>query len=551
METSVETQKTDKVSWGPYQLRPNPIAILRLSFFTAGAISTALLIPDIISTLPTAPDAYTLVCRAVGLWGYCYALWTTGFLCILHLVRIFSGGIQLDKEGIKLGRLAKKVAWDSIEAVTITERAIFSKVFFVPAYMMTLHIRKAESNSWKRVIGGDKQIASFMYLPEEFSSLFYYVSKLSTGAEPRSIKAVVFDDIKNPDLKKFAEGGRLKSVALTALIAFGLVVFLGRKAVLNYTFNMGNKEFYAGHYDKAIANYSTASSVEFSFAPAWDRLARSEYRVGDAESAEEHWKEALKWKPDLVESKLGLSKIYIMRGQLDKANELIQSANRLASTDEAAYINRALIDSLMGKNHLAIEELEAYVKQNVGRELATGILARCYLREGELDKADSLLKSNPEILKNPYTRPFCTAVLAEIQIARGNFNEAAKLLHRFRQASNYDPDLLIDLAKIEIGRKNFESAKGHLNKAIKINADNPWAALLMADAEASSGGSSADFWYERAMNFKYTDPCLMAAAAEYLKKHGKNEQALALANKALKIDPANLIARNIVMGEPE
>src|SRR5438552_3399881 len=109
-----EPPAKDETQWGPYQLRHNPIAILRLSLGTAAAISTALLIPDIFALIPSSPDPRTLACKALGLWGYAYVLWAVGFSCILHMVRIFGGAVVLDSSGIKLGRVGAKIPWEKI-----------------------------------------------------------------------------------------------------------------------------------------------------------------------------------------------------------------------------------------------------------------------------------------------------------------------------------------------------------------------------------------------------------------------------------------------------
>lgn len=540
MNTALETPSSTKKSWGPYQLRPNPLAILRLSLGTAAAISSALLIPDIFALLPSSPDAITLFCKAVGLWGYAYVLWTSGFLCILHLLRLFGGCILLDAEGIKLGMLSKRIPWQSIVAIAVAQRKIFSRVFFIPAHQMTIHIAKPDGKRTAR------QLASFLFLPQEFFSLFYYISKFSTGAQPQSINAFVFKDVTNPDLKKIAEDGRLKSLILTVLIAFGLVTLLGKNAVKNYSFNMGNKEFCALNYDKAIAHYSVATALEFTFAPAWDRLARCEFRQGDLDAAEADWQTALRWKPDYVESKLGLSAIYMLRGKLEEADKLIGTANRLAPLDEAAYINRAQIDILTGKTRLAINLLEQFVRQKEGRDRAICLLSQCYIKEGQLDKARATMSSDAAPLSNPFTKPFCTMVLAELKFAEGNTNAADKLLKSIRLHASHQPDLLIDLARMDILHKDFASAHRKLDAAAAINPNEPWIALLRAKLSAQEHGSKTDYWLAKAMEFRYADPGLMAACADFLGKHGKKREAMELAKKALRLDPYNLIAERII-----
>lgn len=523
-------------------MRPNPGAILRLALGTAAAISTALLIPDIFALIPSVPDVFTLICRSIGLWGYAYILWASGFLSILHLVRNFGGKIVLDSNGIKLGRFDKVIPWESVLAVTIAERKVFSRVFFIPAYQLSLHYLKPDG---KRAA---KQIASFQYSIDEFFSLFFFMSKLGCGARPTSLDAFVFKDAAIPELQKIAEEGSLKRVVLTVVIAFGLVTFLARKAVVNYSFNMGNKEFRFARYDKAIGYYSTACALEFSFAPAWDRLARCEFREGDLDSAEAHWIEALKWKPDYVESKLGLSMIYMLKGKLAEADKIIATANRLAPLDEAGYINRAQVDALMGKNHEAISRLEDFVRQRTGREQAVCILARCYIKEGWLDKAEKLLSANPELFGNPYTKQYGDMVLAELKFAEGDNAAAEKLLAPLKRIPHKQPELLVDLARSATASGDFVSAKRYLDAASIVNPDGPWIALARAELAAKDKTQkiSSDRAMKKALAFPYKDACLLAACATFFQQNGNGLRAKELAEQALEIDSGNQIAKKLL-----
>ena len=291
MNSAADLSTKSKTLWGPYKLSPNPWAILRLSLGTAAAIATVMLVPDAIALSASTPNFLHLISKSIGLWGYVYVGWASCFVAILNLLRIFGGGIVLDHEGIKLGRFGRKVDWRSIEAVSIAERKLFSRLIFVPAYQMTIHAQKHDGKM------ETKQIASFQYSPREFFSLFYHISNMSVQAQPASVEAFVFKNICRSDLRSFYESGKLKNLALTAVISFGLVSYMARNAVKNYTFNMGNQEFAQGHYDKAISYFSVPTSIEFSYAPAWEAQARCEYSLGDFAAAENDWKTALKWKP--------------------------------------------------------------------------------------------------------------------------------------------------------------------------------------------------------------------------------------------------------------
>ena len=528
-------------SWGPFELRPSPRAILRLSLGSAAAIATALAIPDAFSLLPSAPSVLGWAIRLGGLWLYAYLLWATGLLCILHTVRIFGSPIRLDSEGLRLGKIGKPILWSSIDAVSIEERKIFSRVFFIPARELKLHLRKPDG---KRT---EKSIASFQYLPAQFFSLFYWICKKTANVEPNSFAVFVFKDPSAKDLQKIAEQGRLKKVALTALIACSLLVFLGRKSSVNYFFNMGNRESDQLHYDKAIQHYGTAAAIDYSFAPAWDRLARAEFRVGDIDSAREHWEMALKMKPDFVESKLGLSTIYYLEGNLDKAEALIAKANKLAEFDEAGYLNRAQIDSMTGKNRRAIDSLIPFIQQNKGRDQAICLLGRCYIKQGDYARAQDVLKSSKTLLSNPYNRTFALTVMAELNLAQNNADGAAKFLKEVNPTSLKNPELLVDFARLNILQRDYLAAAKYLDRAELVNKTSPWITLARADISAAQGNTlMSDQYLQTCLEFKYQDPCLYAACARAYMQQGNPAEAIKLAKRANAIDPTNLLALSIL-----
>jgi tetratricopeptide (TPR) repeat protein len=546
MNSASEIPDSNSAGWGPYQLRPHPLAILKLSLGIGAAISTTLLIPDIPALMPSANNAAVMFCRALGLWGYGLVVGATGFLCIMHLVRVFGDRIVMDAHGLSLGRFCKKIPWPSIVAVAVARRRVFSRLFFVPAYQMTIHFVKANGKRTNR------QIASFLFLPEEFYSLFYYISKFSIGVHPRSLDAFVFRDPCDADLQKMAAAGRLKNLILTVVISFSLLCFLARIAARDYLFNMGNREFNSANYGKAIGYYSLVTSIDFSFAYAWDRLARCEFRQGDLDSAESDWQTALKWKPDYVESKLGLSALCMLRGKLEEADRLVSAANRLAPLDEAGHINRAKIDLMTGKTRLAIGHLEQFVRQKIGREQAICLLARAYIRQGQLDKARSLLGSEPSLQNSQYGAAFYTMVVAELKMAEANLDRAAELLSSIRLHAAQQPDLLIDLAYMDMSRADLVSADRRLSASAAVYPDNPWLALARARLSALQKSPQVDYWLQKALSCRYKDPALIAACAGFLEKEGKRSRAVELAKSALSLDPDNLYAARIAaLGKQE
>lgn len=525
-------------AWGPYELRPSPNAILRLALGTSAAIATALAIPDAFSLLPSAPSVLVWAVRLAGLWMYAYLLWAVGFLALLHIVRLIGGGIKLDSEGIILGKFSKKIKWEQIEFIAIEERKAFSRAFCIEARELKMHVRK---NDKKLTV---KSIASFQFTPAQFFSLFHHICSMSAGVQVNSFGAMVFRDPSSKELKKQAEQGRVKRVLLTIVIASSLLIFLGRKSAVNYYFNLGNRQSALLNEERAKECYRTATKIDWTFPPAWDRLARSEFRTGDIDSARTHWRKALSVKPDYVESKLGLATIYMLEGNIEEADKLITKANRLAEYDEAGYLNRALIESLKGNNSTAIGLLIPFVNQSTGRALASFSLARFYIKQGEYDQARKIL-ANPA-LSSPMPRSLYSAVNAELALAEKRTDDAARSLANVDASKLKDSDIHVDFANLYIAQGKLVEAESHLSVASAINKTSPWIALAKAQLCAARGdeaGMNKNLQY--CFDWKYNDPSLMAACAKFLAERGDAYAAKTLALKALSIDGNQKLARDL------
>jgi Flp pilus assembly protein TadD len=538
---SVSTAVIDDalLQFGPYELRPSPTAIFRLSLGTSAAIATALAIPDAFSLLPSAPSILVWAVRLAGLWMYAYLLWSVGFLALLHIVRLLGGGVKLDSEGLSLGKFSKKIKWEQIEFVAIEERKAFSRAFCIEARELKVHVRKPD----KKVTV--KSIASFQFSPEQFFSLFHHICYMSAGVRVNSFGAMVFRDPASKELKKQAEQGRVKRVLLTIIIASSLLIFLGRKSAVNYYFNLGNKQSMMANEQKAAEYYRIATKIDWTFPPAWDRLARSEFRTGNIESARTHWQKALSVKPDYVESKLGLANIYMLEGNIEEADMLISKANRLAEYDEAGYLNRAIIESMKGNNSTAISLLLPFIKQSTGRDLATAYLARFYIKQGEYDLARGLL-ATPSLANNKQLASFLCAIQAELALAEGRLDDAAKALSLVDMSKVKDPNVQVDFALLNIERKQLSPAQEFLDKASAVNKTSPWIALAKARlcaAKKDEAGMTKQLQY--CINWKYIDPALLAACAKLMAETGDAYGAKTLALKALSMDGTNKLARDL------
>lgn len=479
------------VQFGPYQVLPSPRAMFAFASGSACTIATLLCIPDAFALIPSAADPLTWFLRILGMWLSAFILWSFSFMGLLYFVRLLSGGILLDCEGLRLWRFGKRIAWGSIKAVGVEPQPVFSRLFCLKpvACRLTIYQEKPGSASLlpEGTAGSQQQkklvahhIPSFQFLSCDFVSLFAHICRRSFHFLPDAANVLVARADERKLLKKTYERGRWQRLALSAFIALSLLSFLGRKAVLNYTFNLGNKDFRSENYLAAARNYQMSTAVDPFFAPAFDQLARSEFRLGRTAEAEEHWLRALARKPDMVESKLGLSNIYMQRRQFAKARKLLEQSIRLAPRYTAAYMNLAELNLRLGRYPEAAKLAGMVLKQNEADARANGLLAQALLKLGDANEAAMVLEDARMRDGKVSSFPFVRLVSGEILTAQGRMEEAAGIFEELLGSTPSSLDVLLDLSRVRIAQGRIEEAQSLLARAAGLSRDDPWPLILQA-----------------------------------------------------------------------
>jgi hypothetical protein len=327
----------------PYLVRPAPSAMVRLVLGSACTIATLLCIPDGMAIIPKTQSFGVWLVRMFGLWLSCVCLWTFGCLALLYIMRTISRGVEFTDGGFKLWRFGKFVPWESVRAVTCESQPFFSKAFCLPlVHRMTIYSAKKRSDgTFDETRLSPHNIPSFQFSSDDFRSMLVYVSEHCFNLQPSGPDLVICEDSVRAPLKVSYDNGRKMRTVMSAIILAGLVIFLGRRAIVNYSYNMGLHEFKAERYAAAAEYYAIATKYDGAFAPDWDGLARSEYRIYKKGLAEEHWERALRVKPDYVEAKIGLATLLVQRRQWGAAEKLLRKAIQLSPTNVAAHMNLA------------------------------------------------------------------------------------------------------------------------------------------------------------------------------------------------------------------
>lgn len=519
-----------------YQLKAAPGAMTRLALGSSLTIGTLICLPDAFALLPVVPDVLTWAVRLCGLWLTAIILWFLGFLGLLCLARAAMGPVIISEAGVKLWRLGKTIGWSSIRALGTEEQKLFARLFWLkrPVLRLTLYTG-GQSGKLKTQF-----LPSFIFSSRQFGALVRYICQRVTGTSPRSAHVLLFSSPADLDLlKQLCCRSQRARLLLSIVIAVGLTVFLGRKAVVNYNFNDGSRAFRQADYRTARQRYALATQLEPTFAAAWDQLARCEFRLGENQAAEIHWRKALALKPDLAEAKLGLSFLYMQRRQFGQARELIEQTVRLYPSHLPARVNLACLYLYTGRTTEGVALGERLLAEEPDNLRVRCVLAQGYLRLGRLEQAANTMAAQDRRALEPTSRPFYNLVTAEIELVRGNLEAADRLLLPLAGQFPGTAEALVDMAELRIAQSRYAEAEKLLARARAASPGNPWPGITAARLARKKGKKEQcleELSAVLALNDE--DVRALAACARLYYDLGLKDKAAELARRSLAVEPA-------------
>ncbi len=363
-------------------------AMIRVALGTGLLVSTVLLIPDTIAILPSTHDVLALLIRGTGLWLTVFIQWNLAFVGILTVAGILNRGIIVDETGIRLSRFSKKIPWTDIEGMAGHARPLITKLMFLkqPAIRLQLYVRN--KNSIKV-----RTIDSLFFSEKQFESLLNVITISSFGIAPDSPQVVIADSEVNEPIKKAYKRSENKGKLVTAYIAIMLVAFIGRGAARNYFYNQAGQYVNQADYKTGKHFCELSLSIDGTYPYALDRLARCEYRLNDSAGAEQHWRKALRMKPDLVSAKVGLSNVLMKRKDFKTARDLLTNAVRLEPRDIPVQLNLGSLNIQMGNNADGVKNFEAALQLAPQSPTVKLLAAHAFFSIGDVDRAAELFNS--------------------------------------------------------------------------------------------------------------------------------------------------------------
>lgn len=272
-------------------------------------------------------------------------------------------------------------------------------------------------------------------------------------------------------------------------------------------------------------------------------VADAQNRTDDAAAL---YRRATEADPKSFEAHLSLGLLLARQGKLTDARTELKAATTLDPGEAGMVLKarawRALAEiDKPGPNHpgdpaqASTELLEAL---KLTPETAADTLLAASLAEssGQLDAAEATYRRL--LAKDPGASP-ANAGLAHLLIARKQYPEAETLLRAALAKSPNDPTLNAQLATVLAAQDKAEALPLLQNLHIAHPQDGAITRML-ADVKAQAGDAAAsDKLYVTLLASQPNDTELLVAHGQNLIRQLKYAQALAVFDKATRIDPAN------------
>jgi Tfp pilus assembly protein PilF len=157
--------------------------------------------------------------------------------------------------------------------------------------------------------------------------------------------------------------------------------------------NLGNSYAAEGLTDKAIEHYRAALRTRPDFMDAHNNLGNAYYGKGMLEKAELHYRLAVRLSPDYAQAHNNLGNAYISMGLQEKAIKHYRTATSLKPDYAEAHFNLGNAYNSMGRIDRAIGHYRTAIAQNPDMANAHTNLGNSYYRKGLTDRAIVHLKT--------------------------------------------------------------------------------------------------------------------------------------------------------------
>ncbi len=212
------------------------------------------------------------------------------------------------------------------------------------------------------------------------------------------------------------------------------------------------------------------------------------FEKGDYKLATKYLERSIDEDPDNLIATYTLAKIYLNRENYSKADIFITKTLSIKNDFLPVLIKAAQLASINKEHDKVISFLNRAISSAPSKSYPKIILTRYYLRLGRpgdaLSVASDLKKTNP-------SNPLALALLADVQVANNNLEEAVNNYKKLSTIKKNSPELLVKIAKIYVKLKDYTRARQALDSAIKLKKGYYPALVALAFIEQHESNTGA------------------------------------------------------------
>ncbi len=264
----------------------------------------------------------------------------------------------------------------------------------------------------------------------------------------------------------------------------------------------------------------------------------------DRSKTEAVYQDIMKSDPSNRSAMLGLARLAVQEGALEKAKMWLEKAAKSEDKRGALGVEWAVIHMMnndVGRARLALQEATDLQPKNLQ---AWAMLAMVQLQQNEIEDVEKVLLPKMEALAATVDNYFIQITRAQVAMKKGkNFQRTAR--EAFIRSSMLRPDIpgVKDMIlQLDIAMNDQESAELHARQVLRANRKHALANYVMGSLRLQEGsyGEAEDF-LRRSVD---TTPSAAALndLAEVLRRIRKYDEAERCARNAVKLSPELYVA---------
>lgn len=249
---------------------------------------------------------------------------------------------------------------------------------------------------------------------------------------------------------------------------------------------LGEVYLVSGKRFRAMSTFTRAIELDPDLLPAYVGLAEAHNLLGSQEKALEILNQAIGREPRYFPAHFQMARILISQGKLDEAQVAMEKAVRIRPHDPEGTLLGVRIFKRQGRLTLAMHQINQFLALHPENPAMLRELAELYYQRQKWKLAEKTLDK----IKG---RGTVEDTLLRLEVLKGNrkFKAANKILKKLGKENAGHPAVLVVLGREQILRRNYDSARSLLEKAVEANPKSVEAYFWKAQGHFLSGQESA------------------------------------------------------------